>query len=149
MPGAAHNCTYIDGPKRCPSSLLPWPRVVRELSPRRGSQQVHNRTGHNRTGSLVVRQSACSRLSQGFLTGLKAAHRRLYRRREQSASYRPGLGQQIHNSFGACSQQDRFTKQCHLLPHFFQTLLMPPVSQPLFQTIPTRVIFWSLENVKH
>ena len=36
-----------------------------------------------------------------FLTGLKAAHLRLYRRREQSASYRPGLGQQVHNSFGA------------------------------------------------
>ena len=33
-----------------------------------------------------------------FLTGLKAAHRRLYRRREQSASYRPGLGQQVHKT---------------------------------------------------
>ena len=52
MPGAAHNCTYIDGPKRCPSSLLPSPRVVRKLSPRRGSQQVRNRTKGGSSSSL-------------------------------------------------------------------------------------------------
>ena len=41
-----------------------------------------------------------SRLSLGFLTSLNAVYRRLYRRLEQSASYRPVFEQQIHNSFG-------------------------------------------------